>query len=61
MAVPLSTHHTAEQLQTKREAIYQTAREFSYKVQSGMLNEAPQVLYNEIDNLHQLLTELRKG
>lgn len=53
--------HTPEQLAEKQQAVYQSSREFAYRVMSGLLNEHPEMLYSEIDSLHQLLTELRRG
>ncbi len=53
--------HSEEELQAKADAILLLSKQFSYRCLSGLLNESPQMLYSEIDSLHQLLIELRRG
>ena len=57
----LGRHHTEEQLQTKRDAIDNAVRELAFDYKAGKLASAPALMYDRIDQLHQLLTELRSG
>ena len=54
-------HHTEEQLQAKRDAIDLGVRELAFEYKAGVLASQPQLMYDRIDQLHQLLTELRRG
>ena len=54
-------YHTDEQLQTKRDAIDNGVRELAFDYKAGKLASAPILMYDRIDQLHQLLTELRNG
>jgi hypothetical protein len=58
--MPNTYHHSPKQLDTKQEAIYKKARQFSYEVMSGLLNESPERLYNEIDTMYELVTQMRR-
>lgn len=56
-------YHTDVQLQTKRDAIDDGVRDLSFDYKAGKLaGELGQVaMYYRLDQLHALLTELRKG
>jgi hypothetical protein len=52
--------HTEEQLEAKREGIRKAANEFTFLFYHGKLN-SDELLHYEIENLYQLLVELRSG
>lgn len=54
-------NHTATQLQQKQDAIDIATRQLVLDYLCGNLASSPQLLYYQIDNLHALLTELRRG
>lgn len=56
-----TNYHTAEQNQQKRDAIDSAVRELAFKYIRGSLASRRDIMYHEIDNLHALLTELRRG
>lgn len=63
MSKPLRApnYHTEEQLEEKRIAIQTSAKTFAHKYLTGQLSAHPELLYNEIESLHNLVKELRAG
>jgi hypothetical protein len=53
--------HTPEQIQQKRDAIDNAIRQLAFDYIHGSLASHPQLMYNRIDDLHALLSELRRG
>lgn len=54
-------YHTDAQLQQKRDAIDDGVRELAFDYKAGSFASTPILMYDRIDQLHALLTELRRG
>lgn len=54
-------YHTAEQNQLKEEAIERAIREFIFEYRAGLLASEKEMMYNQIQDISALITDLQRG